>query len=117
MWGFSLYRKGCLPLAVNRSPSLGPDLKDITEAIATFQEQNRCLVVITTRMARLPTAQHLWMEGKALSELNTNGVRTLLGFASVQCGELNCQTMDAAILSLLYALDFQLAEKAWRGKP
>jgi len=83
---------------------------DATTAVEAFQEHNNCLVVITIRMPRKPSAQKLWLEGKALSSLDTNGVRSLLAFASVLCSELNCLTMDAAILSLLYALDFQLAE-------
>ena len=52
----------------------------------------------------------IFLEGKALSEHDASGVRSLLAFASVKCSAMNHLTLDSALLALLYALDFQLAE-------
>jgi len=58
-----------------------------------------------------------WLEGKALSPVGKDGVRSLLAFASVKCLGSRHQTMDAAYLALLYALDFQLAQAEFDRVP
>ena len=63
------------------------------------------------RPTRGSEVRDIWLEGKALSEHDVNGVRSLLAFASVRCLGSRHQTMDSALLALLYALDFQLAQR------
>lgn len=103
-----------LPLASSRGSLNAPDAKDTAEIIRSFEEQNRVRVVITLRPTRGTDKVDFWLEGKILSEHDANGVRSLLAFASVQCLASNHKTTDAAILALLYALDFQLAEGEFR---
>jgi len=67
-------------------------------------------IVITLRAVAAGGTADFWLEGKALSEVSADGVRSLLAFASVKCLASHHKTTDAALLALLYALDFQLAE-------
>ena len=98
-------------MASSRGTSNGPDVRDCAEALRAFEEQNRVRIVITVRPCRGQEAADFWLEGKALSEHDVSGVRTLLAFASVKCLGSRHTTMDSAVLALLYQLDFQLAEK------
>jgi hypothetical protein len=102
-------------LASNRASSVAPDLTDVTEAVAAFQQHNHCRVVITVRQLLPPAVTGLWLEGKALSERDVDGMRVLLCSSSVTCAELNTLTMDSAILALLYRLDYALADEEFRA--
>lgn len=90
--------------------SNGPDARDTTEALRAFEEQNNVRIVVTMRATRDPAPADIWLEGKALSQVEHDGVRSLLAFASVKCLGMRHKSLDAALLALLYALDFQLAE-------
>lgn len=99
-----------LPLASSRGASNGPDATDTAEALRAFQDQNDVRIVVTLRLVANGGPADFWLEGKALSRVDTSGVRSLLAFASVRCLGSHHKTTDAALLALLYALDFQLAE-------
>jgi hypothetical protein len=97
-------------LPSSRATSNGPDATDFAEALRAFQDQNRVRIVITVRAVAAGGTADFWLDGKALSEVSADGVRSLLAFASVKCLGSRHRTTDAALLALLYALDFQLAE-------
>jgi hypothetical protein len=90
---------------------------DVAEAYQSFQEQNKVRLVVTTRLAATGGTADLWLEGKALSPVDASGVRSLLAFASVKCLGSHHKTVDAALLALLYALDFQLAQAEFDRVP
>jgi len=98
-------------LASSRGTSSGPDALDSATALQAFQDQNKVRIVVTLRLVANGGPPDFWLEGKALSQVSADGVRSLLAFASVKCLGSRHQTTDAALLALLYALDFQLAEK------
>lgn len=100
-------------MASSRPSYHQPDVKDTASALSAFEEQNKIRIVTTLRSALHQGQPDLWLEGKALSERSENGDRTLLAFASVRCLAMNHKHLDTALLALLYALDFQLAEKEW----
>jgi hypothetical protein len=79
--------------------------------MTAFEEQNRVRLVVTTRTCHTPEVPGFWIEGKALSMPDASGVRTLLAFQSVRCGEKGVKNLDTAFLRLLYALDFALGER------
>lgn len=75
-----------------------------------FEKQNSCRIVVTTRSCQNTERPDLWFEAKAISLATAGVVPVLLASAQCSCGQANLQTMAAAILKLLYALDFQLAQ-------
>lgn len=104
-------------MASNRSPLSGPDAMDAAEAWQAFQDHNDVRVVVTMRTVMGANPADLWLEGKALSRVGSDGVRSLLAFASVKCLGSQHKTVDAALLALLYALDFQLAQAEFDKVP
>lgn len=88
-------------------------MKDTASALEAFEQQNNIRIVTTLRTAKHRGEADIWLEAKALSERSENGERTLLAFASVRCLAMNHKHLDTALLALLYALDFQLAESVW----
>lgn len=105
-------------MASSRGTSNGPDTVDVASVMRAFEEMNCVHLVVTLRTCKGEETPDFWLEGKALSWHDTNGVRQLLAYQSVKCGSTGLKTMDAAVLNLLYALDFQLAEVEWaKSKP
>lgn len=100
-------------MASSRITLNGPDWKDLAEALIAFERQNNVRIVITFRTCKGTEAPDMWAEAKAIGKADSSGVPSLLVLASVRCGGSNFQTVDAAVLSLLYQLDFQLAEREW----
>lgn len=94
--------------------SNGPDVTDTTSALHAFEQQNSVRIVTTLRSCSGNGVEDIWLEGKALSGRDTDGVRSLLASASVKCSGSRHKSLDAAFLALLYALDFQLAESEWQ---
>jgi hypothetical protein len=100
-------------LASKVGRSNGPDAIDVAEAIRAFEHEHSGMVVITLRPCRSLANPDIWLEGKLLAQMDVNGVRSLLAFASVKCLGSRHKSLDAATLALLYALDFQLANNVW----
>lgn len=102
-------------MASSRGTSNGPDAVDVASVLVAFEQMNRVRLVVTTRTCRDTEEPGFWLEGKALSEPDSRGVRTLLAFASVTCGNKGIRSLDTAFLRLLYALDFSIAERELRS--
>ena len=98
-------------MAANIGSSNGPDLRDIAAALLAFEEQNTCRLVMTLRTMPPPATPDIWLEGKALSLPQLGQVPRLLASASVTCLAISHKSMDTAVFRLLYALDFELAQR------
>lgn len=97
-------------LGSSRGTSNGPDAVDVAAVLVAFEQMNQLRLIVTLRTCEGMETPDCWLEGKALSKVSVSGVRSLLAFASVRCGSTGLKTLDSAVLNLLYALDFQLAE-------
>jgi adenylate cyclase class IV len=85
-------------------------MTDLIEVIRAFEVQNSVMVTITGKMVEKAGKIDLQWEAKAWETKQTLSGRQLLGFASVRCTEKRLATMEAVVLQLLYALDFQIGE-------
>lgn len=100
-------------MASSRGTSNGVDWKDIALAVVAFEEQCRCRFILTMRSCPDATEPDLWWEAKAVGIEGASVVPVLLASAQCRCGQEQYRTMEAAILFLLYQLDFQLGEREW----
>jgi len=100
--------KGVNRLASSRDTSNGPDTVDVTRVLLAFEEQNRVRIVLqmTTEGAREWGSVSL--QAQALTVEPESGGAPPLVLRSVTRRWEPRQKMEAAILQLLYALDFQL---------
>lgn len=106
-------RKGVLSLASSRETSNGPDMRDTAQALNSFEESNNVRIIVTIRSCGLSDGGNMWYEAKAITRPSAGVVPALLASVQLSCGALNIKTMDAAIMNLLYQLDFELAAKEW----
>src|SRR5436853_1221222 len=97
-------------MASNRFSSNSPDLKDVITALHSFEQLNKCRIILTIRSCGQNREESIWWEAKAVGQRGSETVPKLLASAQLSCGEANVTTMGSAILKLLYMLDFQLAE-------
>jgi hypothetical protein len=103
-------------LASNRDSSNAADVVDLAAVMAAFQGINRCRIVVTLTVEEKGPSSDIRAGAVALrDDPDGGGVKTLAS-ANVLCLANRHRTVDAAILSLLYKLDFQLASEEFAGK-
>jgi hypothetical protein len=89
-----------------------PELIDIVKA---FEAQNSVELVISGQVVDGTRSTDLrWTAVAYGGDPDAPGA-PILALASVRCGEKKLRTMEAVLLQLLYALDFQLAENEFRS--
>lgn len=84
-------------------------------ALHSFEQSTQSRIILTIRSCGLNEHGGIWWEAKAIEKTDGSTVPRLLASAQLSCAEANTRTMEAAILKLMYALDFQLAELEWRS--
>lgn len=96
------------------SATLGiPELIDLVEA---FEVQNTVKVSLRAQLTIAGGKRDLMWVAAAHETTRTEPGQLPLAYASVRCLEKRLVTMEAVLLQLLYALDFQLAQLEMEGR-
>lgn len=98
-------------MALRHGSSAGIGMMELVDLIAAFEQQNSVVITITGRRVLHGGKTDWRWEAKAWETMHTFTGRMLLASASVRCLEKRLLTMEAVVLQLLYALDFQLGER------
>jgi len=103
-------------LASSRGSSNSPDAVDIATVMSAFQGINRVTLDVKLTVTDNGAYSHLMLEATATDCRPLSGDQKRLDSLSVKRPWNAPQSMEAAILQLLYALDFQLGDREMRGK-
>jgi hypothetical protein len=98
-------------LAVSRDTSNGPDWKDIALALMEFQESNRLDLELKLMVAGSKLKPDLVVELTTPLTLDHEVEVKRSVCVRLRIGRLNVRTLEAAIMSSMYALDAELAEQ------
>jgi hypothetical protein len=101
---------GGVPLGLKNGQSAGLELMELTGIVAAFQRQNSCRIYFRASVVTVRGQDDIAWTAVAYDRDLEEAEAQLLALVSVRCGEKRLKTMEAVLLHLLYALDFQLAE-------
>lgn len=102
-------------MASSRDTSVGPDWRDLEEAIRTFETQDNVKVHIAMETTITGKTPDLRLTLSATRSGTVPAEPVNLGFVSVTCLGTSRKSLEAAILALLYQLDFKLALDEFDG--
>jgi len=100
-------------LGSKQALSNGNELEELTDLLAAFQQQNECQIVITVFVRERKGRPEIRMLASARAVVPGIQERNDLDSASVGVWCHDYKLLMGAFSSLLYALDFQLAEAEW----
>ena len=102
-------------MALKNGSSGRLELPELIDLIKAFEAQNSVELRITGQIVDGSQRMDLRWEAVAYDgDPDAPGAK-ILGLANVRCLEKRLVTMEAVLLQLLYALDFQLAENEFRN--
>jgi len=104
-----LLSKGGVPLASSRFTSSSPDCVDVLAVMEAFEEINRIKLTVRLTVEVSARTVVLLAEATAHTRVDAGAEPVLLASRQLRTGYSQKQTMDSAILQLLYGLDAQLA--------
>jgi hypothetical protein len=96
-------------LAVSRNSSNSPDWKDLADILNAFQGENGLTVNIKLSPVVTGTTTDIRLEAVWWTLGQDYADRRHSDYLSVTCLATNRKSLEAAILALLYQLDFKLA--------
>lgn len=103
-------------MALKHGSSSGIGMLELMDIVQAFEEQNRVLITVSARRVAVAGKMDWQWEAKAWEVATTLTGRPLLASAQLRCGEKRLVTMEAVVLQLLYALDFQLGQGEMQGR-
>lgn len=102
-------------MALKHGSSATLGLGELMDIVAAFEQQNTVRVELRSELTKWNGARDMvWTASAFPLSPTVAGVKPL-AYANVRCLEKRLVTMEAVLLQLLYALDFQLAEKELGG--
>jgi len=106
---------GGTQLALKGGSSAGIGMTELIGIVEAFELQNSVRIELRATLTIWKGSRDLQWVASAFSR-TVEGTGVLpLAYASVRCGEQRLVTMEAVVLRLLYALDFQLAQRELAG--
>ena len=106
---------GGVPLGLKNGSSAGIGLSDLSGVLEAFETMNEVHLKVELERRKVGAGRELFATAVAFELKGDSQVPTVLASQSVRCLGKRLETMEAVVLQLLYALDFQLAEKELRG--
>lgn len=103
-------------MASSRDSLNSADVVDLAAVMAAFQGINRCRIVVTLTVEENGPSSDIRIGATALQDDPDGPEVKTLASVNVLCLANRLRTVDPAILSLLYKLDFQLASEEFAGK-
>jgi hypothetical protein len=115
VWSLLSSSNGGVPLALKKGSSGNLGLPELIDIVKAFEAQNSVELVISGQIVdgRLSTDLR-WTATAYDGDPDAPGVK-ILALANVRCMEKRLVSLEAVLLQLLYALDFQLAENEFRS--
>ena len=96
-------------MALKNGSSAGVGLTELIDIVTVFERQNTVTIKLRCEMVVANGKKDLQWIAEAWSLQTIEQAATLLGYAKSLCLGKRLVTMEAVLLQLLYALDFQLA--------
>jgi|SRR5215208_1641140 len=98
-----------LPLAQSRGSLNSPDWQDISTIIRTFEGTEQVDITVELTHTMVMGASALLVAAKAYSNKKGEQAAQPLASASATCSATGLRTLEAAVIHVLYVLDFQIA--------
>jgi len=105
-----MHQEGANRLASSRETSNGPDWRDVHTSLQYLQEDHNCTIVLSVGPCgtKMKPDLHLWVT--ATKEDTETGVPQPLLSVNSRFTRMNVQTLEAAIMSLVHQLDYELVK-------
>jgi len=100
-------------LALKNGSSLNVDLKEITGLVLAFEAHNTVEITLEASVVDYHGKVQMVWTAKAWAEDPAVPEQQPLASVRLGCSETWLWRMEDVVMRLLYALDFQLAERAW----
>jgi len=115
VWSLLFSSNGGVPLALKNGSSGNLELPELIDIVKAFEAQNSVELVISGQIVDGTRRTDLrWTATAYDGDPDAPGAK-ILALASVRCMEKRLVSLEAVLLQLLYALDFQLAENEFRN--
>jgi hypothetical protein len=101
------------PLGSKASLSNGNEPQELTDMLSAFEKLNRVVITIHSNTVKKNGRFDLIVVANAVPEGAANMAAQFLGSASALCWGSEFKNLMGLYTSLLYKLDFQLAELEW----
>ena len=97
-------------MGLKNGSSAGVGMMDLVTTVEAFEHVNSVRIELRAYLTTWKEIRDLqWVAEAFERSVEGSGVKPL-AYASVRCGEQRLVTMEAVLLQLLYALDYQLAQ-------
>ena len=103
-------------MASSRYSSNTPDWLDVAVNLAAFETMNKVKLEVRLEVTSQNDRAELLIAVIASTPADVTAERVALGSATVRCSATNLNTLEAALIHALYALDSQLAYSEMAGK-
>lgn len=91
------------------------EMGDVTDMLLGFEEHNHCRIAFRFGLVHSGKTPTVAIDGEAWTEFLGEPGAQLSASVNVKCSDLNLRTWNAALIHVLYALDFQLALNEFEG--
>ena len=98
-----------LPLKNGASQNVG--VTEIIDYVEGFETQNSVRIKLRAELTEVRGKRDMQWTAEAYERSIESGGQLPLAYASLRCSEKRLVRMEDVVLSLLYALDFQLAKR------
>lgn len=110
-----MYQKGAIQLAQSRFSSNTVDAKDVAFSLVAFEAINSCRIEFRMSTSDRGGRSDVQLTAIAHPLEEAIGVATPLASVNRSFSGMRLTSLDAAVFQLLYALDFQLAEREFES--
>ena len=90
--------------------SAGLGCLEIVEIVEAFEQANSVRIELRAELASFLGKRDMVWTASAFERSIDRGGQLPLAYANVRCGEKRLARVEAVVLQLLYALDFQIAQ-------
>lgn len=109
VWPFCICINGGVSLASKRNFSTGLELPELIDLVKGFEVANSVRIRLRGEMTTFNGVRDIQWTAEAFEQTVEHSGALPLVYVSVRCLEQRLVTMEAVLMQLLYALDFQLA--------
>lgn len=109
VWPLCIYIDGGVLLASKHGYSTGLELPELIDLVMAFELANSVRIRLRAEMTTWNGVRDIQWTAEAFEQTLEHSAALPLVYVSVRCMEQRLVTMEAVLMQLLYALDFQLA--------
>jgi len=109
VWPFCICSNGGVSLASKAGYSASLELPELIDLVRAFEQSNSVRIRLRGEMTTWNGQRDIQWTAEAFEQTLEYSAALPLVYVNVRCMEQRLVTMEAVIMQLLYALDFQLA--------